>query len=138
MKTSILLSVFAILIATMSLSAGNVKTYTNHYSDDKQIVKEFTRIEQDSNQPLQKEIYTYATDGKMLSKETFKWSGRKGWEGILCTEYQYSENMKVDKLRFTKWDKVTNGWSENAEELSYYYSDKDELILVDHSQIAER
>lgn len=131
MKTTILTSVFAVLVSITSLNAKNVTTYSNVEMSSSVIKKEYVSLDKSTSTPLTKDVYFYDNKGKLESKNIALWSSEKGWVNAAKYEYQYTDNGKVSNVTYTKWDKGTNSWSDKAEFLAHIYDDNDNILSVE-------
>lgn len=135
MKTTILTSVFAVLVSVANLSARNVTTYSNVEVTSSGTNKEYVSIDNETSKPVTKELYDYGIDGKLEVKKISKWDDSKGWVNSSKYEYQYNEVGKVSNVIYTKWNEKTNSWSDKSEFLVHIYNENDEILSIKQIQI---
>lgn len=135
MKTTILTSVFAVLVSVANLSARNVTTYSNVEVNRAGTNKEYVSIDNETSKPVTKELYDYGIDGKLEVKKISKWDDSKGWVNSSKYEYQYNEVGKVSNVTYTKWNEKTNSWSDKSEFLVHIYNENDEILSIKQIQI---
>ncbi|MBK5719298.1 DUF3836 domain-containing protein [Dysgonomonas sp. Marseille-P4677] len=130
MKTTILTSVFAVLVSIMNLNAKETKTYSNVGSNESGITKEYITLEGKTLVPQEKVCYFYDKKGKILTRTLSIWDKEKGWINCGIHKYQYNEVNKLASMTYTKWNNNKEKWSEKMDMIIYLYGDNNELLSV--------
>ncbi|WP_081852565.1 DUF3836 domain-containing protein [Prevotella sp. 10(H)] len=114
MKTTILTSVFAVLVSIMNVSAQNVNVLSNISNDETGTKKEYITVDK-AYAPLTKVYYFYDVNGNLKERTTSVWNNEKGWENRITYSYEYEIDNTLAYVAFKKWDNNTNNWSNNPE-----------------------
>lgn len=115
MKTKTLLSVFAAFFFSLSIYADSPKVikFSNIEETTEGCVKEFLYCDEDTKAPLEKTVYPYDLEGRMLDKASYKWNDSKGWVGTQKFMYKYSSDNQPQQPTVVKWNDKKNCWCEN-------------------------
>ena len=135
MKTTIITSVFAMLVSTMNLSAKNVITYSNVENNESGVKKEYVTINKETSKPESKGCYLYDRKGNITGKTISVWNGGKGWVNTAKYEYQYTSANKVSGLTYTEWNKETGNWADKSSFIAHIYDENDELLSLEQINI---
>lgn len=130
MKATLLISVFAALVFSTTVSAKNVKTYINMESNESGIKKEYVSVDAETHKPLTKKYYNYDSEGNIIEKTVSKWNDVSGWVNYGKYEYKYLENGKVANIIYTEWNGKKNTWADKSDFLIHFYDDNGEFLSI--------
>lgn len=135
MRTSfinkIVLGICFVFVCSMSISAVSPKNYLHDTKEkDGKIVEKTIFLEQNGllNQQVRYE-FTYNEDGKVGEKKAFRWNKSSGnWDPFYLITYSYNnENGNIHSV-YKMWDKKTNAYSLNVQEMTAEASAYDEIF----------
>lgn len=134
MKTTILTSVFAVLVSVMNLSAKGITVYSNVESNESGVKKEYIRLDETTSTPLEKTSCLYDRNGNVLIRTFSIWKGKQGWINYGTYNYQYNEANLVANITYTKWDEKNAAWSEKTDTMIYIYDNNGQFLYVKHEK----
>lgn len=116
MKTKALVLALT-LLSSISIFASNGDKKI--YSNNSELSKEYTIMNEETLAPSQKIMYKYNQLGNRTERVVYSWSVAKGWVGTQKTEYIYDADDQLVTIAYTNWDKGTNNWSEATDYIAY-------------------
>lgn len=132
MKTTILISVFAVLVSTMNLNAKGIATYSNVETNESGVKKEYIKVNEETSTPIEKVNYVLDNNGNVLSRTFSVWKSNKGWVNCIIYNYQYNETNKIANVTYTKWDEKKGIWSDKTDISVYVYDNNNQFLYVRH------
>lgn len=130
MKTTILTSVFAVLVSIMNLNAKDVITYSNMENNELGVKKEYVTLDDKTSIPFKKTSYFYDEKGRLLERTIQKWNDKGGWINLAKFEYRYNKSDKASVITLTKWDNKQKDWANKSSIYTYIYNDSDEFLSI--------
>ena len=130
MKTTILTSVFAVLVSIMNLSAKDVITYSNVENNESGVKKEYVTLDDKTSIPLRKTSYFYDEKGRLLDRTIQKWNDKGGWVNLAKFEYRYNKAGRASMITFTQWNNKKKDWVNKSDIYTYIYNDSNEFLSI--------
>ncbi|SBW01787.1 DUF3836 domain-containing protein [uncultured Dysgonomonas sp.] len=130
MKTTILTSVFAVLVSIMNLNAKDVITYSNMENNELGVKKEYVTLDDKTSIPFKKTSYFYDEKGRLLERTIQKWNDKGGWINLAKFEYRYNKSDKASVITITKWNNKQKDWANKSSIYTYIYNDSNEFLSI--------
>ncbi|MDH6306262.1 hypothetical protein M2459_002625 [Parabacteroides sp. PF5-5] len=135
MKASVLnksiLSIVFVFICSMAINAASPRSYIYDTKEENGKIVSKTVFTND-NGLLNKQVmyeFTYDKDGKVAEKKARRWNkASETWEPFYLISYQYdNENGTIHSV-YGMWDKKTNAYDLNIQEMTLSSSNYEEIF----------
>ncbi|WP_108822426.1 DUF3836 domain-containing protein [Dysgonomonas sp. Marseille-P4361] len=137
MKATILTTVFAALVLSISVNAQNVNRYSNVKATEFGTEKECISVDSKTLTPLIKQNYSFDADGKMIEKVISRWDGiDNGWVNVSKYEYTYTDadSDLISLIAYTKWNKAAKDWSSESDLLVNVYDENNNYLATGYEK----
>lgn len=116
MKTKTLFMLFIAFIFAANMTATERNFYQNIIHKETKVTETII-MDKENKTPQAKSISEKNELGQLITKTTYKWDRRDGWQPH--KKYQYSYNstdaIKLAKIKYTIWNHYTGCWEKEIQ-----------------------